>query len=111
MPLGCRNVEPGRLGAHEVPQEEESDKQCVLLTVANNAIVATLLQLSSLVRHADDLFCDISDECQKVLERTDNISKRIVALDSVISSLDAKQAVIRKYLIKNLETDSPLPVY
>lgn len=106
MPLGCRNIEPSRLGAHEVPQEDEADKTSVLLTVANNAIVATLLQLSSLVRHADDLFCDISDECQKVLERTEGISKRIQALDGAISKLDAKQAVIRKYIHKTAITMS-----
>lgn len=97
MPLGCRNIEPTRLGAHEVPQEEREDRNSVLFTVANNAIVGTLLQLSSLVRHADDVFCDISDECQKVLERTDNITKKIQKLDAVISKLDAKQATIRKY--------------
>ena len=98
MPLGCRNIEPCKLGAHEVPQDGEVDKKSVLLTIANNAIVGTLLQLSSLVRHADDLFCDLSDECQKVFERTDKLTKRILTLDSAISKLDAKQAVIRKYL-------------
>lgn len=96
MPLGCRNIEPSLLGAHEVPQECDEDKKGVLLTVANNAIVSCLLQLSSLVRHADDLFCDISDECQKVVERTDSITKRIQVLDGTISKLDAKQAIIRK---------------
>ncbi|XP_052239040.1 actin remodeling regulator NHS-like isoform X3 [Dreissena polymorpha] len=94
MPLGCRNIEPSRLGAHEVPVDGESDRRTVLYTVANNAIVGTLLQLASLVRHADDLFCDIADECQKVLDRTDSISKRIQGVDATISKLDAKQAII-----------------
>lgn len=97
MPFGLRIVDPSRLCAHSVPSEEEEDKKCVLHTIANNAIVGALLQLSSLVRHADDLFCDISDECQKVFERTDAISKKIKHLDEVISKLDAKQVVIRKY--------------
>lgn len=96
MPFGCRNIEPKRLGAHEVPKEDEVDRKCVLFSVANNAIVGALLQLSSLVRHADDLFCDISDECQKVVERTERVSKRIQALGPAISKLDAKQVTIRK---------------
>lgn len=96
MPFGCRNIEPSRLGAHEVPQDEELDRKSVLSTVANNAIVGALLQLSSLVRHADDLFCDISDECQKVVERTEKISKRIQAVNTAVSKLEAKQAKIRK---------------
>lgn len=98
MPFGCRNIEPRRLGAHTVPQYEDLDKKCVLLTVANNAIVGALLQLSSLVRHADDLFCDISDECQRVMERTEKVSKRVQNLDSAIAKLDARQATIRKLL-------------
>jgi hypothetical protein len=96
MPFGCRNIEPSRLGAHEVPQDEEFNRKSVLSTVANNAIVGALLQLSSLVRHADDLFCDISDECQKIVERTEKISKRIQGLSTVASKLDAKQAKIRE---------------
>ncbi|KAL4233220.1 NHS-like 1b [Mactra antiquata] len=94
MPFGCRNIVPTRLGAHEVPQDNVVDKKCVLYSVANNAIVGALLQLSSLVRHADDLFCDISDECQKIVERTETLNKRIRNLDGVINKLDAKQAAI-----------------
>lgn len=96
MPLGCRNIEPVRLGAHSVDQEEKENLKTVHLTVANNAIVGTLLQLSSLVRHADDLFCDISDECQKVLERTDRINLKLKQLESVAGKLDAKQVTVRK---------------
>lgn len=98
MPFGCRNIVPTRLGAHDVPQDEPVEKKCVLYTVANNAIVGALLQLSSLVRHADDLFCDISDECQKVVERSAKLNKRIRNLDVVIHKLDAKQAIIREFL-------------
>lgn len=98
MPVGCRNVEPVRLGAHTVDQEGEDNIKIVHLTVANNAIVGTLLQLSSLVRHADDLFCDISDECQKVIERTDKINSKLKQLESRAGKLDAKQVSVRKYL-------------
>lgn len=94
MPLGCRNIEPVRLGAHTVDQEGEDNLKIVHLTVANNAIVGTLLQLSSLVRHADDLFCDISDECQKVIERTEKISLKLKKLESVAEKLDAKQVTV-----------------
>ena len=96
MPIGCRNVEPVRLGAHTVDQEGEDNLKTVHLTVANNAIVGTLLQLSSLVRHADDLFCDISEECQKVIERTERINLKLKQLESVAGKLDAKQVSVRK---------------
>ena len=98
MPIGCRNIEPVRLGAHTVDQKEEDSLKSVHLTVANNAIVGTLLQLSSLVRHADDLFCDISDECQKVIERTEKINVKLKKIESVVEKLDAKQVAVRKYL-------------
>ena len=97
MPVGCRNIEPVRLGAHTVDLEGEDNLKIVHLTVANNAIVGTLLQLSSLVRHADDLFCDISDECQKVIERTEKIGIKLKKIESVVEGLDAKQVPVRKY--------------
>ena len=98
MPIGCRNVEPVRLGAHTVDQEAEGNLKIVHLTVANNAIVGTLLQLSSLVRHADDLFCDISEECQKVIDRAERINSKVKQLESIAEKLDAKQVSVRKYL-------------
>ena len=97
MPLGCRNIEPVYLGGHSINVDE--DKNCVSLTVSNNAIVGALLQLSSLVRHADDLFCDISEECQLAYERTDKLCKKIAVLSETASQLDARRAQVRKYQI------------
>lgn len=99
MPLALRSVDPSCLGSHPV-DSTISDKKTVHFTVSNNTLVGALLQLSSVVRHADDIFCDIADECQKVFERTNAIQIRINDLHGIIEKTDAKDVKIRTYTFK-----------
>jgi hypothetical protein len=76
MPLAERVIGPSNLGGHPINLRESEDGT-VHHSVATNCLIGALYQLASLVRQADDIFCDISDECQKVLDRTQNINKKI----------------------------------
>lgn len=95
MPLAERVVEPSNLGAQPL-NVKEKDEGKVHNKVATNCLIGALYQLASLVRHADDIFCDISDECRKVLERTHNINKKIDHIQHHVDKLDAKEVQIRK---------------
>lgn len=98
MPLAERVIEPSNLGGHPLNLRESGDGE-VHITLSTNCLVGALYQLASIVRQADDIFCDISDECRKVLERTENINKKIVHIQHHVDNLDAKTVKIRKYLL------------
>ncbi|XP_069142741.1 serine-rich adhesin for platelets-like isoform X2 [Argopecten irradians] len=93
MPLPERIVQPVSLGGHPL-DVSEAEEGTAHLTVASNSLIGALLQLASLVRHADDLFCDISDECQKVFDRSERISKKLSNIEVAVSKLDAKDVPI-----------------
>ncbi|XP_033740102.1 uncharacterized protein LOC117327287 isoform X2 [Pecten maximus] len=93
MPLPERIVQPVCLGGHPL-DVSEAEEGTAHLTVASNSLIGALLQLASLVRHADDLFCDISDECQKVFDRSERISKKLSNIEATVSKLDAKDVTI-----------------
>jgi hypothetical protein len=98
MPLANRVVVPVCLGGFQLEKGGEGDEGSpVHLAVANNELIGVVLQLACLVRHADDIFCDIAEECQKVYERSDNITKRITHIEEIVSKLDAKTVQIRKF--------------
>ena len=96
MPLAERVIGPSNLGGHPINLRESEDGT-VHHSVATNCLIGALYQLASLVRQADDIFCDITDECQKVLDRTQNINKKIDHINYHVQNLDAKNVKIRKY--------------
>lgn len=98
MPLAERVLEPFTLGGGSGECKENSKRGPAHLSEANDSIVGVLQQLASLVRHADDIFCDISDECQKIFERTENVSKKLIHIEECVKNLDAKKVEIRKLL-------------
>ncbi|KAK3096996.1 hypothetical protein FSP39_005483 [Pinctada imbricata] len=89
MPLGERIIQPCDLGVHVIPVERVTPTGC-----AESTLVGVLQQLASVVRHADDIFCDITEECQKVFDRSDNISRRLIAIENHVRNLDAKTVQI-----------------
>lgn len=95
MPLPERIIQPVTLGSHPL-DVSEAEEGTAHLAVASNSLIGALLQLASLVRHADDLFCDISDECQKIFDRSERISKKLSNIEVTVSKLDAKDVTIRK---------------
>ena len=96
MPLGERIVTPVHLGRTPIPIDH-GDKRNVHQAMASNALVGILHQLASVVRLADDIFCDISEECQKVFEKSERISRKIGFIEQFVKDLDAKTVTIRKF--------------
>lgn len=96
MPLGERIVKPINLGRSPI-KIDHGDRRNLHQAVASNALVGILHQLASVVRLADDIFCDISEECQKVFEKTERISRKISFVEQFVKDLDAKTVTIRKF--------------
>lgn len=96
MPLGERIVTPINLGRSPI-KIDHGDRRNLHQAVASNALVGILHQLASVVRLADDIFCDISEECQKVFEKTERISRKISFVEQFVKDLDAKTVTIRKF--------------
>lgn len=96
MPLAARTIEPIYLGRRPL-REEETGEEEVQVAITQNAVLGALVQLSSLVRHADDLFCDLADECQKVFEQTERIIHRVKRIKEGVGRLDSKKVPIREW--------------
>lgn len=96
MPLAERTIEPIYLGRRPL-KGDETGENIVLVAVAHNAVLGALVQLASLVRHADDLFCDLADECQSVFEKTERIIQKVRRVKDGIGQLESKKVKIRKF--------------
>lgn len=96
MPLADRTIEPVYLGRRQL-REEETGEEVVQVAVTHNALLGALVQLASLVRHADDLFCDLADECQKVFDHTERIIHKVKRIKEGVGHLDSKKVPIREY--------------
>ncbi|CAL1527202.1 unnamed protein product [Lymnaea stagnalis] len=95
MPLSDRTIRPVWLGRRPLSEEEKSE-EIVQIAVCQNAVLGALVQLASLVRHADDIFCDLAEECQKVFEKTESIGYRLENVDRIVKQLDSTEVKIRK---------------
>ncbi|KAK0045563.1 serine-rich adhesin for platelets [Biomphalaria pfeifferi] len=100
MPLSDRTVTPLRLGRRKI-SEEEQHEDIVLDAVCQNVVLGAIVQLASLVRHADDIFCDLAEECQNVFDKVESIGGKIQNIQRIIEHLDSTDVKIRKY--SNLE--------
>ena len=95
MPFVKRKVEPVWLCRTPVDKENQFD----LDIVTNNALVGVLHQLASLVKQADDIFGDLSQECQTVIYRAERLQTKVTVLSAGVGKLDAKAVKVRKYHI------------
>lgn len=99
MPLPYRIVEPQKLGRKALRPEQNEDPVSTQLAVSHNTVLGALYQLASLVRHADDLFCDLAEECQKVFEKTDRITEKLSRVKDYVYKLDSRKVKIRKLFL------------
>ncbi|XP_076445158.1 uncharacterized protein LOC143283041 [Babylonia areolata] len=93
MPFAPRTIEPIYLGRRPL-REEEKGEEIVQVALTQNAVLGALVQLASLVRHADDVFCDLAEECQKVFEETERIIHRVKRIKENVGRLDSKAVSI-----------------
>ena len=98
MPFVKRAVEPVILSRRKVGEEDKFD----LDVVSNNALVGVLLQLGSLVQHADELFQELTQDCQEVIYRTQRLRNRVVNVTENVENLNPRAVKVRKYSFRIL---------
>ncbi|RUS90841.1 hypothetical protein EGW08_001348 [Elysia chlorotica] len=94
MPLADRTVLPSCLGRRAIAEEDRTEENS-LVAVSHNAVLGCIIQLASLVRHADDIFCDLAEECQLVFEKSEAIHLKVHGLARRIEQLDSTEVNIR----------------
>ncbi|XP_012944084.1 mucin-5AC [Aplysia californica] len=93
MPLAHRTIQPVWLGRRPL-SEEEKEEELVQIAVSHNGVLGAIVQLASLVRHADDIFCDLAEECQAVFEKTESIIGKVQNVERIIRTLDSTEVQI-----------------
>uniref|UniRef100_A0A915NF17 Wiskott-Aldrich syndrome protein family member n=1 Tax=Meloidogyne javanica TaxID=6303 RepID=A0A915NF17_MELJA len=101
MPLTTRSVSPVNLSLHRLP---DSVKQDELQCITNGTFANLIRQLSSLSRHAQQIFSDIHREVLKIDHRTNTLFLRVERLAQKVAqqsqnSLDQanlEEAALRK---------------
>ncbi|XP_077591748.1 wiskott-Aldrich syndrome protein family member 3b [Stigmatopora nigra] len=99
MPLVKRNIEPRHLCRGELPEGIGSELECVM----NNTLAAIIRQLSSLSKHAEDIFGELFKEANtfylranSLQDRIDRLSVKVTQLDSTVEEVSLQDINMRK---------------
>ncbi|XP_056141152.1 actin-binding protein WASF3 [Lampris incognitus] len=85
MPLVKRNIEPWHLCLSAVPEGIGSELECV----TNNTLSAIIRQLSSLSKHAENVFAELFSEANSFYVRANSLQDRIDRLAVKVTQLDS----------------------
>ena len=85
MPLTKRLVEPVHVSREKIPHGIQNE----LEFVTNNTLANVILQLSSLSKHAEDMFGELQAEAAGFIDRASSIQNRINRLSVKIQQLDS----------------------
>ncbi|XP_048866491.1 wiskott-Aldrich syndrome protein family member 3b [Brienomyrus brachyistius] len=85
MPLLKRSVEPRSLCRGALPEAISSELECV----TNNSLSAIIRQLSSLSKHAEDIFGELFNEANSFYLRANSLQERIDRLAVKVTQLDS----------------------
>ncbi|XP_044077537.1 wiskott-Aldrich syndrome protein family member 3 isoform X2 [Siniperca chuatsi] len=85
MPLVMRNIEPRHLCHGEVPDGIGNELECV----TNNTLSAIIRQLSSLSKHAENVFGELFNEANNFYGRANSLQDRIDRLAVKVTQLDS----------------------
>uniref|UniRef100_A0A3Q3X9B4 Wiskott-Aldrich syndrome protein family member n=1 Tax=Mola mola TaxID=94237 RepID=A0A3Q3X9B4_MOLML len=85
MPLVKRNIEPQHLCHGAVPDGIGSELECV----TNNTLSAIIRQLSSLSKHAENVFGELFNEANTFYGRANSLQDRIDRLAIKVTQLDS----------------------
>lgn len=89
MPLPKRVVEPIHVSRGTVPDSNEISLPSELETVTNGTLANTIRQLSSLSRHAEDLFGELAREAHILATRANSLQARLDKLAIKTTQLDS----------------------
>ncbi|XP_016407045.1 wiskott-Aldrich syndrome protein family member 3-like [Sinocyclocheilus rhinocerous] len=85
MPLVKRNIEPRHLCREALPETISNELECV----TNNTLSAIIHQLSSLSKHAEDVFGELFNEANTFYLRANSLQDRIDRLAIKVTQLDS----------------------
>lgn len=85
MPLVKRNIEPRHLCRGALPEGITSELECV----TNSTLAAVIRQLSSLSKHAEDIFGELFNEANNFYIRANSLQDRIDRLAVKVTQLDS----------------------
>ncbi|XP_061484498.1 actin-binding protein WASF3 [Rhineura floridana] len=85
MPLVKRNIEPRHLCRGALPEGITSELECV----TNSTLAAIIRQLSSLSKHAEDIFGELFNEANNFYIRANSLQDRIDCLAVKVTQLDS----------------------
>ncbi|XP_036846392.1 wiskott-Aldrich syndrome protein family member 3-like isoform X1 [Oncorhynchus mykiss] len=99
MPLVKRNIEPRHLCRGGLPEGIGSELECV----TNNTLSAIIRQLSSLSKHAEDVFGELFSEANTfyvrangLQDRIDRLAVKVTQLDSTVEEVSLQDINMRK---------------
>ncbi|XP_078001391.1 actin-binding protein WASF3-like [Glandiceps talaboti] len=90
MPLIKRQVDPTHLSRGVVSDRITNELECV----TNNTLAGVIKQLSSLSKHAEDLFGELYSEANTLFVRTNSLQDRIDRLSHKVTQLDSTVDVV-----------------
>lgn len=89
MPLPKRVIEPIHVSRGTVPDSNEISLTSELETVTNGTLANSIRQLSSLSRHAEDLFGELARETHTLATRANSLQARLDKLAVKTTQLDS----------------------
>ncbi|XP_062570761.1 actin-binding protein WASF2-like [Saccostrea cucullata] len=89
MPFIQRCLEPINVSRVEVDEGIKDELECV----TNHTLSNIILQLSSLSKHAEDMFTELSQEVQTFTDRTRQLERRIRNLKETVTTLYVSEEV------------------
>ncbi|XP_009300273.1 actin-binding protein WASF3 [Danio rerio] len=99
MPLVKRNIEPKHLSRGALPESISNELECV----TNNTLSAIIRQLSSLSKHAEDVFGELFNEANtfylranSLQDRIDRLAVKVTQLDSSVEEVSLQDINMRK---------------
>ncbi|XP_007898811.1 wiskott-Aldrich syndrome protein family member 3 isoform X1 [Callorhinchus milii] len=99
MPIVKRNIEPRHLCHGALPEAISSELECV----TNNTLAAIIRQLSSLSKHAEDIFGELFNEANNfyiransLQDRIDRLAVKVTQLDSTVEEVSLQDINMRK---------------
>ncbi|XP_077062809.1 actin-binding protein WASF3 [Siphateles boraxobius] len=99
MPLVKRNMEPRHLCRGALPETISNELECV----TNNTLSAIIRQLSSLSKHAEDVFGELFNEANtfylranSLQDRVDRLAIKVTELDSSVEEVSLQDINMRK---------------
>lgn len=89
MPLSKRVIEPIHISRGTIPHPDQCSLQNELEAVTNGTLSNVIRQLSSLSRHAEDLFGELAREARNLASRANSLQARLDKLAVKTTQLDS----------------------